>query len=206
MEETLHGRGTVPGMTWNLIHLSDAPASPWRNGGGTTRELAAWPAGQDWAWRISVAQVEADGPFSHFPGVQRWFAVVQGHGVRLAIDGQVQDVDGASAPLEFDGAAAVDSSLLEGPTQDLNLMVRRDQSRGVMKRLRGPHRFATGAEGFVAVYALDAPATLLGRAGQTLARLAPHSLAWKRLPAGTELAVETTGAICMEITLPDSPA
>lgn len=187
-------------MTWSLIRLSDAPTVPWRNGGGTTRELAAWPAGEGWAWRISVAQVAADGPFSHYPGVQRWFAVVQGPGVRLAVDGQVQEVDAASAPLAFDGAAAVDSWLLAGPTQDLNLMVRRERARGAMARLRGPQRFVTGADGVIAVYALDAPTTLHGRGGDARVELPPQSLAWRHLPAGTELEVATTGAICMEIT------
>ena len=71
-------------MTWQLIRLSDAVASPWRNGGGVTRELAAWPAGSaDWTWRISVAEVATSGPFSRFDGVQRWFAVLGGNGVSL---------------------------------------------------------------------------------------------------------------------------
>jgi environmental stress-induced protein Ves len=41
---------------------------PWKNGGGVTRELLAWPGGGDWQVRISVAEIEADGPFSSFPG------------------------------------------------------------------------------------------------------------------------------------------
>ena len=59
---------------------------PWKNGGGTTRELLSWPPGvADWHWRISVAQVETEGPFSRFDGVQRWFAVLDGEGVELAL-------------------------------------------------------------------------------------------------------------------------
>ncbi len=186
-------------MAWNLISLSAAPAAPWRNGGGVTRELAAWPAREDWAWRISVADVTADGPFSHFPGVQRWFAVLRGEGVRLAVDGEVHEVVGTSAPLQFDGAAKVDSWLLAGPTQDLNLMVHRERASGVMTRLAATRRFTTAAEGVVALFALDAPTSVRPHQGECF-DLPPYSLAWAQLPAGTTLEIATTGALCMEIT------
>ena len=187
-------------MTWNLIRLSEAPASPWRNGGGVTHELAAGPAREDWAWRISVAEVAADGPFSDFAGVQRWFAVVRGAGVRLVIDGQVHEVVAASAPLEFDGAAQVDSWLLSGPTHDLNLMVQRARATGRMTRLTGTQRFTPAADGVLAVYALDAGASLQTSADAAPFELPPHSLAWATLAAGTEVAVTSPGALCMEIT------
>ncbi|MEC4600651.1 HutD family protein, partial [Burkholderia vietnamiensis] len=44
-------------------------ASPWKNGGGVTREIAAYPPGaalDAFAWRVSVADVGAGGPFSRF--------------------------------------------------------------------------------------------------------------------------------------------
>ena len=65
-------------MNWQLIRLDEVPASPWRNGGGVTRELLAWPEAADWCCRLSVAEVTQDGPFSRFDGVQRWFAVLGG--------------------------------------------------------------------------------------------------------------------------------
>ena len=74
-------------MTPRLVALADTPPVPWRNGGGLTRELLAWPDGGDWAVRVSVAEIEADGPFSTFPGVERWFAVLEGGGVALTIAG-----------------------------------------------------------------------------------------------------------------------
>ena len=73
---------------WQLVRLADAAPVPWRNGGGTTRELAAFPGATRWQWRISVADVVQAGPFSKFPGVSRWFAVLDGAGVRLRIDGR----------------------------------------------------------------------------------------------------------------------
>ena len=185
-------------MTWQLIRLSDAVASPWRNGGGVTRELVVWPlGGADWAWRISVAQVASSGPFSRFEGVQRWFAVLNGNGVSLQLPGAGHLLTAASAPLEFDGEAAVDCRLLDGPTQDLNLMVRRDRAGARMQRLAGPQQFVARAAKAVAVYA-DAGAARLRDELGTL-EVPAQSLAWRSVPAGTQLEVTAPGALWMEI-------
>ena len=109
-------------MTPLLVLAQDAPAQVWRNGGGKTRELFTWPAEGAWRLRISRADIEADGPFSAFPGVSRWFAVLQGAGVMLALNGVQQVLHAGDAALQFDGALAPDCNLLDGPTQDLNLM------------------------------------------------------------------------------------
>lgn len=106
-----------------LIRLADVPGQPWRNGGGVTRELLAGPAAA-WRWRISVAEIAADGPFSPFPGVERWFAVVSGAGVELDFAGTLRRQRPGDAPLRFDGAAAPGCRLIDGPTHDLNLMLR----------------------------------------------------------------------------------
>ena len=73
-------------MTWQVVRLEDVFATPWRNGGGVTRELAAWPQAADWTWRMSVAEVGQSGAFSIFDGVDRWFAVLAGSGVQLMVD------------------------------------------------------------------------------------------------------------------------
>ncbi|MBC5766117.1 HutD/Ves family protein [Ramlibacter albus] len=106
------------------VHLKDVAPVPWRNGGGTTRELLAWPDASDWQLRISVADVAQDGPFSKFDGIERWFAVLEGEGVRLDIDGVAHEVRRGSPPLRFDGGARVHATLLGGPTLDFNLMAR----------------------------------------------------------------------------------
>ena len=88
--------------------------------------MLVWPpAGPaaPWQLRISRADIERDGPFSAFPGVQRWFAVLEGAGVALQLESE-QVLHAGDTPLCFDGAAAPGCRLLDGPTQDLNLMVR----------------------------------------------------------------------------------
>src|SRR5689334_20024474 len=74
-------------MSWHRISLNDVPLTPWRNGKGNTRELVAFPVRDQWHWRMSVADIETDGPFSRFEGVKRWFAVLSGAGVRLSTGG-----------------------------------------------------------------------------------------------------------------------
>ena len=123
-------------MTPHLARVADTAPQPWRNGGGSTRELLAWPSATPWQLRLSVADIAADGPFSVFAGVQRWFAVLQGAGVALTIDGHTHRQLLGYAPLCFDGAASTDCRLLDGPTQDLNLMLRQC-SGGLLPALPG---------------------------------------------------------------------
>lgn len=111
--------------TLPTIIAADAVApQPWRNGGGQTRELLAWPDAQDWQMRISRADIAQDGPFSAFPGVQRWFAVLEGAGVTLRMPGAARRIARGAEPLYFDGGDAPGCTLIDGPTQDLNLMLR----------------------------------------------------------------------------------
>lgn len=111
-------------MTPRLVALDAVPPQPWKNGGGVTRELLASPAGGEWTLRISVAEIEADGPFSSFPGVSRWFVVLEGGGVALSVDGTERRCRVGDPPFAFAGASTVDCRLLGGPSRDLNLMLR----------------------------------------------------------------------------------
>ncbi|GAA0752194.1 HutD family protein [Ideonella azotifigens] len=107
-----------------VVHFDDVPAQPWRNGGGVTRELAAWPDATDWQLRLSVADIERDGPFSAFPGIARWFVVLSGDGVRLDHGGQQIDLRPGDNPHAFDGGEPPGCTLLGGATRDLNLMLK----------------------------------------------------------------------------------
>jgi len=119
-------------MTIQVVSFDDIKPQPWRNGGGVTRELLAWPDADNWLMRLSVADIERDGPFSAFPGIDRWFAVLTGHGVQLGTPGRA--IQSGESPLHFDGASAPDCKLIDAPTRDLNLMIRRGSASGWMRR------------------------------------------------------------------------
>ncbi len=133
-------------MNLQVIPAAQVAPTPWRNGGGLTRELLVWPPlADEWQLRITLAEVGRDGPFSPFPGVRRHFVVASGNGLSLrwAADGPWQDLRPGHAPLSFDGAQAPDCRLLpaEGSpasSTDLNLMTRgRWQGRMQPMRLLG---------------------------------------------------------------------
>jgi environmental stress-induced protein Ves len=107
----------------NFVLADRIAPTPWRNGGGRTRELWLGPTVAAWRVRLSLADIEQDGPFSAFPGVQRHFAVVEGEGVCLRWPEGEQRLTPDSEPIAFEGAQAPDCRLLGGPTRDLNLML-----------------------------------------------------------------------------------
>ena len=121
----------TPQADIQLVDAASVAPQFWRNGGGQTRELLVWPPGTDWRVRISRADIEMDGPFSAFPQVERWFSVLHGDGVVLTFSDAHHQLKSGDDPLCFDGAAAPGCRLLNGATQDLNLMVR--QGKGVMR-------------------------------------------------------------------------
>ncbi|MFK3730227.1 HutD family protein [Streptomyces sp. NPDC088090] len=111
----------------------------WRNGGGATREIASRPSGAgEFEWRASVADIERDGPFSAFPGVDRTFTVLSGDGVRLTAPGALDRTVGAEEPLAFPGELEPAAALRGGACRVLNLMVRRGRWTVRVERVTGP--------------------------------------------------------------------
>lgn len=138
------------------VHALDVPPQPWRNAGGTTRELLAWPVhAPHWQLRVSVATVDAGGAFSAYPETTRWLAVLQGAGVRLDLPRGRVAVGPGDEPVSFLGEAAPTCELLEGPTLDLNLIVQRDAGGTRMWRAR-PGDAIDGTTRWRGLYALDA--------------------------------------------------
>ena len=132
-----------------VTRVADVLAVPWRNGGGVTRELLAWPDPQDWVLRVSVADIAASGPFSAYPGVDRWFAVLEGGALRLDTAGSDSKVLSASDPElhAFPGDAATHCTTLGPLTRDFNLMARRARARLRQLPLQLSPQLETRAEG-----------------------------------------------------------
>ena len=138
-------------MTMLIPFASLAPV-PWKNGGGSTTEIAIEPPGaqfDEFEWRISLATITQDGPFSLFPGVDRTLALVEGAGLTLDIDDSRRFVLGdEDTVIEFPGEAAIGATLIGGPTIDFNVMTRRAvcHHKFGRRRLAGSSVFAPRAD------------------------------------------------------------
>lgn len=115
-----------------LIQYASLRPAPWKNGGGSTTEIAVSPSGagfDEFDWRVSLATIAQSGPFSSFPGIDRSLALVAGDGVLLDF-GDERFVLSPSEPLiEFDGEAAVHATVTGSLTTDFNVMTRRGRCR-----------------------------------------------------------------------------
>jgi environmental stress-induced protein Ves len=197
------------------IHLL-APANyrrmPWKNGGGHTLEIAACPAEVNKAnfdWRVSVAEVAGDGPFSEFAGVDRTLVLLEGNGMRLAGTGAALELHAPFDMVAFAGEAALHCELVAGPTRDFNLMVRRATAAGTVVVVQGgAARLLTAAtcvcfvaQGTVECCAAgDAPVVIPAAHTLVVAADAPHASVTMRVHPRSPSAV----AVVALITAPSS--
>lgn len=141
-------------MSWRVLRPADYKRMPWKNGGGMTMELAVYPsdANDAFDWRISIADIETNGPFSSFEGYDRFIALLEGVGMELRFD------DAESVRLErrlqfvkFAGERRTEGVLISGKVRDFNVIHRRAALRAdVLHRpLVGPMVFFRDATWFV---------------------------------------------------------
>jgi environmental stress-induced protein Ves len=177
-------------MSAGLKVMSVAEAAPerWANDCGWTRTLLAWPEPQRWVVRVSVADVETAGPFSLFAGVDRWFAVLAGDGVRLTTAGRAPVVVRATDEdmHAFPGDDPTGCELLGGPTRDLNVMNRRQEASTTIRRTRGQASLRSNAA-LVGCFVCDDTVLALDRRGRVA--LPRHTLAWLENPGRDSLEI-----------------
>lgn len=98
----------------------------WKNDRGWTREILRVPDRDDYDWRVSIAEIDADCDFSAFPGCDRVLVLVRGNGMRLRFDdGREVALDPPHGSIAFRGEDAAACTLADGPTHDFNLIWRR---------------------------------------------------------------------------------
>lgn len=165
------------------------PVTPWKNGGGTTQEIASWPQGaalDSFGWRVSIATIAAAGPFSVFAGIDRVITLLEGDGVRLFThDARIDHrLDAPHRPFAFSGDEAIDCTLLGGASNDFNVMTRRGQWRADVQVLDSASAIEAAPHGVLLVlrgaWRLDDARCLEGEG----LRWADAAQAWQALPDG----------------------
>ncbi|MHA7208605.1 HutD/Ves family protein [Arthrobacter sp. MDT1-65] len=122
--------GALRPASGSIVSTQDVPPSAWRNGAGATREIAAFRdtgSAADFDWRISVAELRQDAPFSRFPGIDRTFLLASGAGVVLEIAGTAVSLDEGDVTA-FPGEDEVGVALPRGPATAVNLMTARPRT------------------------------------------------------------------------------
>lgn len=181
-------------MAFDLRRADEHVRRPWRNGGGTTAEVAAWPpdadAGSDFAWRVSFADVAGSGDFSTFPGVDRVITLIDGPPMTLELPGETT-VLRPFVPYSFDGGVPVWCSVT-APTRDLNVMTRRGRASATVEMLASAEESLPQAP--------SSPLLVIGLTGEVGARSGED---WTMLGPGDVLitdrpmSVEGTGLVAV---------
>jgi environmental stress-induced protein Ves len=145
----------VQASVFHRFYREQLPCVPWKNGGGVTREIACYPAGADlqsFEWRISIADITHDGPFSDFSGIDRVITLLSGKGVRLVSQqGEKGDIDHLLdepfQPFYCSGDLPITADLLDGPCQDFNVMTRRGVCAAQVSICRNSNRLGPAPAG-----------------------------------------------------------
>ncbi|KOF17797.1 HutD-family protein [Ensifer adhaerens] len=163
-----------------LLPASGHKRMPWKNGGGETIEISVFPESaslSEFDWRVSMATVASDGPFSAFPGIDRTLSILEGNGMTLLIDGRdparLTEVD---APLAFPADVATSASLIDGTIVDLNVMTRRGKLTHHVRRLAIEGEDSLVSEAATAVLFCHRGAVTLDANGQTMVLSAGDAL------------------------------
>ncbi|CAN7168651.1 HutD family protein [Phyllobacterium sp. LjRoot231] len=148
-----------------ILRASDHRQMPWKNGGGVTTEIAVAPAGApvgDFDWRISMATVAADGPFSRFEGIDRTLTVLSGAGLDLEVEGETPvRLTPAGKPFAFPGDVATSARLIAGQVTDFNVMTRRGRwTHSVENLSMNGTRVLPVAAGAVVIFCREGKITL----------------------------------------------
>jgi hypothetical protein len=166
-----------------IIRQTELIPTPWKNGGGITRNIAQHTDAQGLLWRLSMADVDSAGDFSSFAGLTRILTVIKGSGMVLHSEGAAWPADFA-VPVTFDGAAPVRATLAQGPVRDFNLMfdTARCEGSARCRTQTGAHTLGlTGQTGIVHVIhgtlTLSERAQVLGTGDTVISDTAPLEFA-----------------------------
>jgi environmental stress-induced protein Ves len=111
-----------------IIRKTDLREGRWRNGLGVSWDIATdGNAGaDDFGWRLAIARIDSDVPFSHYPQVDRIFTLIDGQGLDLDFaDGRTLAADQLFVPHPYPCDVPTFCRLRDGPCRVLNLFLKR---------------------------------------------------------------------------------
>ena len=136
--------------THMLLPAADRTWKPWKNGGGEMADIAVVPSDagyDDFKWRIAIARIDVDRPFSDFPGIDRTIMIVGGKGLNLSVEGMAPArLTHKSPPFSFPGDKPTQAQLIDGPVHALNVMTKRGVADTRIGLADGPAQFDTGGD------------------------------------------------------------
>jgi len=186
----------------------DYRVMPWKNGGGTTSELAVHPPGaglDDFLWRVSVADVAASGPFSAFAGIERTIMLLAGAPMTLRGPAGTATLT-RHVPHRFAGEDAVEGILSAGPVRDFNVMARRGRVQSDVAVLRAGRHASTARNGALLIYCAEGSAQAAIGTGAPVALAAGETLLERALADATLIIVDAAdGAVVIRVGLAASP-
>ncbi|MGH8326782.1 MAG: HutD/Ves family protein [Steroidobacteraceae bacterium] len=123
-----------------LLRYESYRAMPWRNGRGSTLEIARGPAaGEEFAWRLSLADIQEDTDFSAYPGYSRALVLVDGPSLHLRFRGHGHRfLDSRRRSARFEGDWQTHCTVPQGRCTDLSLIVRRARGMRPATAVRAP--------------------------------------------------------------------
>ena len=120
-----------------MLYVQDRTVQLWPNGAGSTTQVAISPTTAttaDFDWRVSIATIDSESPFSRFDGVDRWLMPLSLDGMTLRVEGETTRLAGREA-FAFSGESTISTIRVRESSLDLNLMVRRHFARGSLLAL-----------------------------------------------------------------------
>ena len=188
----------------SIIAPEEYKVIPWKNGLGETTELAINEGGSvdDFDWRISIASVVNDGPFSDFTGYDRNLVLIEGKGIDLHYgDGNIEsdELNKLLDVARFNGSCKTTGILKQGPIKDFNLITRSDKFRTELKTYIQRQTIQLESCELCFLFCLNTENTLLSSKNSDKKILPPHHLMRIENPVDGDLTIHGEEIIVVQL-------
>jgi environmental stress-induced protein Ves len=164
-------------MQFNIIPPNQFRSVAWKNGQGSTQELAFGGNSIDsFDWRLSMAPVIIDGDFSDFRQYDRTLILIDGNGLTLNhSNGQQDELNQRFDMAHFDGGWRTNAKLHDGDILDFNVMTRQSKCRSKVTTSDSSidQHLCPGAS-LLLIYAVDSGITIIAPNSNAITLLGKH--------------------------------